>query len=661
MTRINTKEQNNQAGAHSDTSLQTEEAQILHLKRLLVTLKQHYEKNLNTLNVQLQAEQNQRIALKKELGNSEYQLMEIQKQHENEIKSLQKQQRILKELLKKAQEEALTFSDQLKRLSEQEQTASLQHTSDHLRQEFDTIKNSMIEGMQEFKTLESKYIDVLNEKMTFEYNCKNLQSIADQQTSQIELLEHKIIDYERLQNDKNHLEQQCKQFEEQIEQQASQLTSLQQEATNLEARRFELEKVLMIKENEIKNHLLLNEEQNKEIDQLACLIQDKGQLLEKYEKLQEQSSDLKFQYDQLIDAKTLAEQRFAQLQELLNEEMKAHSFDVGSLQTQLQEMTHSKNLFEEALNQKQIEASQFFKEIEELRMQLLQYDEIGKEKNELQTKYSNLKNEWVELNEHYEELCHFRTRLEQQCEEQAQLISEQEILIKEKENHLQEKEQQIHSLRLDLQLLSSEKDQLKNFLEESEGRLKVSQQHLAKKVKESTLLAERIEEQEINLNDLMLTINQQKNQLMQLQMSIDFYQKEESRLQDQLQEAIKTAEIHAAKWEEKYFKLIDKLQDYENTIRDLKEMEKKHNQMRSMLSNLGSFMGTPYPPMNSTNVQVQDPPLEPAARFTSINSSSLVNDETIRLIEDAHSQEEKFDVFGMRQTVEKFKQNLAHE
>src|SRR5262249_49640501 len=88
-----------------EAAASSEMGQILHLKRLLVTLKQQYEKSLHHVQIQLQAEQNQRVTLQKELEKVQDQLTESQKLHEEEAQSLRDQQNVLKELLKKAQEE----------------------------------------------------------------------------------------------------------------------------------------------------------------------------------------------------------------------------------------------------------------------------------------------------------------------------------------------------------------------------------------------------------------------------------------------------------------------------------------------------------------------------------------------------------------------------
>ncbi|MDP1879502.1 MAG: hypothetical protein Q8K60_01020, partial [Parachlamydiaceae bacterium] len=114
MTLLNdTKDENDQVNSYLEVFPSNEDGQILHLKRLLVTLKQHYEKNVHTLHVQLQAEQNQRIALQKDLEQSQRKVIEFQNQQEksqkqsqeikndfeNEIQSLQSQLSSLKEIL----------------------------------------------------------------------------------------------------------------------------------------------------------------------------------------------------------------------------------------------------------------------------------------------------------------------------------------------------------------------------------------------------------------------------------------------------------------------------------------------------------------------------------------------------------------------------------
>ena len=97
---IYSKEASRQDNLLAEAASSTEAGQILHLKRLLVTLKQHYEKSLHASQIQLQVEQNQRIALQKELDAVQAQMRDSQKLHEEELQALRNQQTSLRELLK---------------------------------------------------------------------------------------------------------------------------------------------------------------------------------------------------------------------------------------------------------------------------------------------------------------------------------------------------------------------------------------------------------------------------------------------------------------------------------------------------------------------------------------------------------------------------------
>jgi hypothetical protein len=106
LTRLTHLDQENvQTPFHSKESASSEAEQIIHLKRLLVSLKQHYEKSLQEAQIQFQAEQNQRLALQKELEIVQNQSAENRRMHEEELLALRDQHNFLKEMLTKAQEE----------------------------------------------------------------------------------------------------------------------------------------------------------------------------------------------------------------------------------------------------------------------------------------------------------------------------------------------------------------------------------------------------------------------------------------------------------------------------------------------------------------------------------------------------------------------------
>lgn len=504
MTKLtDTKEEYSSSHLHTEGQSSSDEAeQILHLKRLLVTLKQHYEKSLHTSHIQLQAEQNQRMALQRELDRTQEEFTDYQKRHEEELQAIRNQQVTLKELVKKSQQEAENLQQLLnsqKQADPSLDTVISSNSSHQLRQELEEIKRTLAQGTQEAKALEERYIALLQEKMALETQGKQLQT--------------------------------------QIEHQLSSLSVFQASLHELEQQKKIAENTLHLKEQEI--------------------------------------ADSRRQH-------------------------------------------------------------------QELWQQMQQLNASVREKEYMQDKYEQLKEEWTQLNERLEEAIEARIQAEQQ-------LAHLEDVIKEQERRWHEHEQHMLAIDQGKQELLFECEQLRALLEDSETRLKVAQQHLAKKVKEATLLNERVEEQQVSLNDLTEIVEHQRNLLAQLQAQVEIYQKQEKRLQEQLHEALKGTESQVAKWEEKYFRMYDKWQESEMRVSELKKFEEKHHQMQSLLANLGTFMGGSFPSPS---------PLLPSGPE---NAERVVRpmEESPAAPSQAESQEEKYDVFGMRQSsVDKYKTTL---
>ena len=467
------------------SQVQHEAGQILHLKRLLVTLKQHYEKILQDTNTQLQDEKDQKILLAKELERLQQQVETLQKEHEEELQALRDQQSLLKERLRKAEEQAhLSLQTMQKCQDEQFETVVSSTSSLYLRQELEGIKKNLAQGSLETKALEARYVEILNEKIQLDNQQSKLQSQLENQSYQI----------------------------------ASFLTELQQR-----------------EEQKQQLHLVLREKEKE------------------------------------LEEKTQECQAFQQ---------------------------HLRGL-----------------------------SDWQKEKEYLQDKYEQLKEEWIELSDSLEEAIDARSLAEEQVRQLEKLSHEQ---AKQLEEHFQRLQLVDH----EKQNLEGESSHLQVLIEESEMRLKVAQQHLAKKVKETALLTEKVGELQISLKDHEQALELQKTLATQLQASVDLYQRQEKKWQDQLHDALKGTETQVAKWEEKYFRMYDKLQESEARVRKLEELEKKHQQMQHLLKNLGSFMGSSLGP--------------PAAGFLQAAES----------ISKGESQDEKYDLFGMKPAADKYKPNL---
>ncbi len=576
------KEENRQAYLRREAATVSSEAgQILHLKRLLVTLKQHYEKSLHHLQTQLQAEHSQRLASQKELENGQIQWAEIQKHHEEEVHSLRNQQITLKELLKKAQDELNQLRPQSASQSDcetsRQRVEQLELVIPYLRDqtaeaslETEQLREQLNEALKKVKTLEQ---DLTKNQQNAHWKIEHLQQLLDEQKQQEQELETVVS------------------------------------TTSSHHLRRELEG--------IKRTLVQGSQEAKALEE---------------------------RYVEILNEKIGLEHQCKQLQQQLEHQ----SSNLTSFQEQLHEIQDHKKTLEVALQAKEREENDSYQQRQELGKHIEDLNKRIKEQEFIQDKYEQLKEEWKQLSERLEEAIEMRAQTEQH-------LIQLETIAANQESQLQEFAQQLQILNQEKGILEAERDQIKSLLGESETRLKVAQQHLAKKVKEAALLSEKLEEQQISLTDFAQTIEYQKTQLAQLQAGQDLYQRQEKRLQEQLHEALKGTESQIVKWEEKYFRMYDKWQESENRIRELKKFEEKHLQMQSLLANLGNFMGGALNPSNvvfQAGQEIAERSVQPFSLETPLTEQpSSVNTQT-------EPEAEKYDVFGMRQSPDKYNPHL---
>lgn len=584
MTRlIDTKEENRQASLQAEATPSQEAGQILHLQRLLVTLKQRYEKSLHQMQIQLQAEQNQHLAAKKDLERVHAQLAESQKSHEEEIQALRHQQDTLKDLLKKAQEglnrqQKESLSEEPSEETNRQRVEQLERVIPYLRDrteeanlEAEQLRDSLNEAQKKAAALENELVE----------NKQNAQK-------EISLL---------------------KQLLEEQKQQGN-----------------ELETVV----STTSSHYL-----RRELENIKRTL-DQGN---------QETKAIETRYIEILNEKIGLEHQCKQLQLQLEHQ----SSNLTVFQTQLHELEDHKKVLEVTLQAKDEEWAESCKQREALQANIAGLNELVKEKELIQEKYEQLKEEWKQISERLEEAIEIRTQADQH-------LNQLETIAANQETQLQEFAQQLQTLNQEKGELENDGSQLRTLLDESEMRLKVAQQHLAKKVKEAAVLSEKLDEQHVNLTDFAQTIEHQKTQLAQLQASVDLYQRQEKRLQEQLHEALKGTESQIIKWEEKYFRMYDKWQESENRIRELKKFEEKHLQMQSLLANLGNFMGGAFNPSTAMYHASQEIAERPPARPFSFDSP--LPEEPALEPTQATSQEEKYDLFGLQQPPEKYNPHL---
>ncbi|MBA3721585.1 MAG: hypothetical protein H0W88_04215 [Parachlamydiaceae bacterium] len=564
---INIKEDIGQVSHSGKAVRSSAEEQILHLKRLLVTLKQQYEKNLHALNDQLQGEINQRYAIQKDAELKKHELEEVDKQHEEELSSLKQQLVHLRNLAKKNQE------------------ASTQEPANSNNESYKT------------------------------------ELVASQQ--RIEQLE-RVIPYLRERTEEANLE--TEQLREELEQTYHKIKALQSELSTQQQLHEKLLKDAHQKKSETTPP---NEFDTKSISENNSF----------------EGSSLKDDYTQVLKEKVSLEYQIKELKQ----QSENQSSNIVAFQEQLAVSEQQKKHFEMNLYNKDqllVKAQLQVQELEK-KMRVVGYD--LQEQNQIHEKYEQLREEFVQVSEKLDEAVETRQHADQQLVELTRRLKDQDV-------QLCDQDIQITEFKREQDRQEREIQRIKSSLDDSEGRFKVAQQHLGKKVKELALLNDKSEEQHMALIDAHKQLEMFKSQIILLQGSIESYQKHEKKLQEDLHDALKSTESQVSKWEEKYFKMYDKWQESEGRIRELKKIEEKHNHMQSLFANLGTFMGSSF----------ASTPLYQAAQKSIERPTSVPED--FRDVQESQRRsfhhdefDGQYDLFGVRQTSEKFKANQTHE
>ncbi len=116
--------------------------------------------------------------------------------------------------------------------------------------------------------------------------------------------------------------------------------------------------------------------------------------------------------------------------------------------------------------------------------------------------------------------------------------------------------------------------------EESEGEIRQAQQHLAKKVKESTLLRDLTERQKVQLSEQEEILQKQKMEIERLQNQFNLQKRHEEKLEQMVDE-----------WQKKSRDLQDQMQQLRDEIIDLQKVKKQYDQISNKFSDLKSCFG----------------------------------------------------------------------
>lgn len=316
-------------------------------------------------------------------------------------------------------------------------------------------------------------------------------------------------------------------------------------------------------------------------------------------------------------------------QELLegNQEKKEILEELNSLQNQFDQLKSKVIISQQQsdlLNRECDTAQKAIKELQAKEQQL--ESEKHRLEKELELKHQTLAEEMQKVQE-FEKRCHSALQAKTSAaEENLQLRHHIEQLRysseQEKQHLLASKESRISSLLQDVQRLTEVIKGLQSQLEEREGQIKIAQQHLAKKVKDHTILCETAEAQRNQLNELRNNWGNAHAKITELRQALEVQQQQEQKLREILNENIKISESQIRESEEKYLKLYQKWVETDGLYKELKKVEEKHIQLQALFANLGNVLGTPVNTPSTPKISIPSNtpsmPLLPAEEYTPI-------------------------------------------
>lgn len=163
-------------------------------------------------------------------------------------------------------------------------------------------------------------------------------------------------------------------------------------------------------------------------------------------------------------------------------------------------------------------------------------------------------------------------------------LEKQKLLLEEKTNRQTKMEKEISSLQSGLQ-------NTKLLCDEREAEIRKAQQHLAKKVKETTILRDLAERQKVQLQDLHGVLNKQKSEIENMQNHLNLQKIHEEKLQTMAKERSQVAEAQSKEWQEKYLALQKDWQEIKAQMIDLQKIRKSYDQMTTTFSSLKHLLG----------------------------------------------------------------------
>lgn len=233
------------------------------------------------------------------------------------------------------------------------------------------------------------------------------------------------------------------------------------------------------------------------------------------------------------------------------------------------------------------ENKELLAEKEEVDIKLRQAVQTAEHRDYLENECERMTQVQIDLTLRLDEANATVKSLEDTLRAKEDFIQSKEEQLSLLNDSLEESERKMQALQNERSLLQDNVFRTQSAQEDAEARLKVAHYHLAKKVKETSQLNDRNAELEAQIRECYTDIEESQGKIQDLQKLLEEQLHVERKRQEQLQEALKETEAFALDWEDKYFKVQEKWQEYESRFHEMKKVEEKLQKIHTQWINMG--------------------------------------------------------------------------
>jgi chromosome segregation ATPase len=505
---------------------------------------------------------NQELSKQKEVNEKTTQALQKELQEKQKLIGDKEKFFALTEEKEKRLEQLQPLYEEVKEEKEQQQSLLEEQRIliSNMEKELSFAKQALIKGVSEARSLEERYYEMVNEKISLLNKQHTLAaSLKNSENTLYKLQEQ----YQTTKNDLINCEQQLKQQQSLFHNKNENYLSLEKEFKSVTQQQQLLSSQVKQNTNDIATHIKEKQELQNTLNttkqEKSIVEQDNSSLKKQIEKIEKEIASNKA----TIENKDKEKQKLDNLVESLKKDNHTFSKNIKILQSDK-------------------------KQLENVQQEL---------KNQLKTASVKIQNQSKEQDETSNTL---KDKL-QENESFSKTVESKNEQIKSIINENQRQQRIIENLHAEISDKNSD--------------FKLAQQHLAKKVKENTILQDFLEKKKIEALEVKNDFNRSYAKVEELENRLQLQKSHEEKLQSFVTTQIDEFKSEIKIWEEKHGSLQGKNNKLTQENQELLKIKSDFEQMQGLLGNLKLFMGGNVPIQN----QGQQPNLQ--------DSSSMIQQQ----------------------------------